>query len=62
MTEIFLVYLIKDALEVLRYSSAEKIELEIFGIIQMPKNRRRIMEKKYQQPISWRYSQEAEFL
>jgi hypothetical protein len=32
---------VKDALEIMGYGSAEKIELEIFGIVRKPKKRKR---------------------
>ena len=39
MVEIFSVYLVKDALAVLGNGSSERIDCEIFDILQKPKNK-----------------------
>jgi hypothetical protein len=36
-----LMAMVKDALEIMGYDSAEKIESEIFGIVRKPKKRRK---------------------
>jgi hypothetical protein len=40
MLKIFPVYLLKDALEDLRYKNGERIESEIFRIIRTPKKKK----------------------